>query len=232
MNRRSFAALAALLLAAPAAPALAAKPPDTWDGLVRVKSKRLQGVYLLPGADFRGYTKVQLDPTEVAFRKNWQRDVSDSAMTLGGRITDREAQEIASQARTGFDEIFAKVYADAGYPVVTTSGPDVLRVRTAVANLYIDAPDQQDSIGRSRTYSVQAGEATLILEARDSLTGAVLGRAVDRRAAGDLQGSRRTSVSNRADFTALFTDWAKASVQGLATLKELSPIGSTGLPTR
>ena len=51
-----------------------AKAPSTWDGLVLTKSKHFDLVYLQPGADFRGYTKVMIDPTEVAFQKNWQRD--------------------------------------------------------------------------------------------------------------------------------------------------------------
>src|SRR5688500_6188833 len=35
----------------------AAPPPATWDGLTHVKAKKVDAVYLLPGADFRGYTK-------------------------------------------------------------------------------------------------------------------------------------------------------------------------------
>jgi hypothetical protein len=38
----------------------------------------------------------------------------------------------------------------------------------------------------------------------------------------------RTSVSNRADFSRLFKTWAKASTNGLATLKSLSPINADG----
>ena len=232
MNRRSFATLAAIALATPAAPSLAReRPPPTWDNLVLVNSKKLKAVYLLPGADFRQYTKVQLDPTDVAFAKDWQRDQNNSAIGLSRRITDDEAQKIADQVRTGFEDIFAKAYADAGYPVVTAPAHDVLRVRTAVANLSIDAPDN-NSIGRSRTYSVEAGSATLVVEARDSLTGAVLGRAVDSRAAGDEIASLRTSVSNRADFSRLFKSWAKASANGLDVLKSLSPINADGQSRR
>lgn len=226
MNRRSFTVLAAVaaVSAAAAAPSQAAKPPASWDGLTRVKAKKLDSVYLLPGADFRGYTKVQLDPTEVAFRKNWLRDINDQTISLSGRLSNADAQKIADQARTGFEEIFAKAYADAGYQVVTAPGPDVLRLRTAVVDLYLDAPER-DYPGRSRTYSVQAGEATVILEARDSQTGALLGRAVDERAAGDnFRAMDRNRVTNRADFEQLFKTWAKASVNGLGVLKEMSPI--------
>ena len=218
MNRRSFAALAKT------------KPPATWDNLVLVNSKKLQAVYLLPGADFRQYTKVQLDPTDVAFAKDWQRNLNDEAIGLSGRITDEDAQKIADQVRTGFNDIFAKAYADAGYPVVTTPARDVLRVRTGVANLVISSP-QVDTFGASRSYSVDAGSATLILEARDSMSGAVLGRAVDSQVADDI-GGLRTSVSNRADFSRLFKSWAKSSTNGMAVLKSLSPINEDGEPAK
>ena len=64
-HRLFMAAIASAMLLA--GPADAARPPDTWDGLVKVKSKRLDIAYLQPGADFRGYPMVMLEPTEVAF---------------------------------------------------------------------------------------------------------------------------------------------------------------------
>lgn len=230
---RNFAAamIAVTMLAGAAQPAVAAKVPDTWDGLIRVKSKRLSAVYLLPNADFRAYTKVMIDPTQVAFRKDWQRDYNSSTVGLSRRIDDKEAQKIADLARTGFGDIFVKAYQKAGYQVVTTPAPDVLRLSTAVINLAVDAPDQMTA-GMVRTYSADAGEATVAIEARDSTTGAILGRAVDRRYAGDSGPYRRSSVSNRADFARLFEDWAKASANGLATLKSLSPIDTNGALAR
>ena len=56
------------------------------------------------------------------------------------------------------------------------------------------------------------------------MTGAILGRAVDSKIAGDNSVAWRTSVSNRGDFRVLVEDWAKVSVNGLAELKALSPI--------
>jgi len=69
---------------------------------------------------------------------------------------------------------------------------------------------------------VDAGESTLVIEARDSQTNAVLGRVFDRRIAGDF-GSIRNSVSNRADFLDMFRSWARASVQGRDSLKGRPP---------
>ena len=90
MDRRQLlpAALAAFAMAA-AGPALAAKPPTTWDGLLKVKSKRFDLVYLKPGATFTGYTKVKLDPTEVSFEKNWRRYYNSQGMSLSRDVSRR-----------------------------------------------------------------------------------------------------------------------------------------------
>ncbi|HEX7857119.1 MAG TPA: DUF3313 family protein [Sphingobium sp.] len=202
---------------------LSAQPPHEWDGLVRVKAKHMDAVYLLPQADFTGYTKVMLDPTEVAFRKDWQRDTS----TVTKRISDEDARRILESARTGFEEIFRKAYVDAGYQVVTTAGPDVLRIETAVINLDVQAPDIMTA-GRSVTFSSEAGSATLAIEARDSVSGALLGRAVDEKVMGDLRPYLRNSVTNSAEFEEAFSAWAKRSAAGLGELKALSPIDANG----
>lgn len=223
MSRRLLAAFAAVSLTLAAAPALSASPPASWDGLTHVQSKRFDAVYLLPGADFRGYTKVMLDPTEVAFRKNWLRDYNATSMDLDQRISNADAQKILDNARTGFEDVFRKAYADAGIQIVTEPGPDVLRLRTGVANLSVSAPDQMTA-GRSATFSRDAGSATVVIEARDSVTGALLGRAVDSRTLDDNMMLRRNSVTNRSDFERLFRQWANISVEGLKELKAMPPI--------
>ncbi|TMJ20173.1 MAG: DUF3313 domain-containing protein [Alphaproteobacteria bacterium] len=201
---------------------LAAQDPETIEGLTKIEGARADVLYLLPDVDFRAYTKVMLDPTEVAFRRNFVRNYNRTVGT-GRRIGDEAVQRAADQFRTGFGQIFADAYRNAGYEVVTQPGPDVLRLRTGVLNLYVAAPDQM-SAGRTRSYSVEAGEATLVIEARDSLSGALLGRAFDQRLAGDNMAALRTSVSNRADFEQLFRHWARASVRGLEELKASSPV--------
>jgi hypothetical protein len=232
MTRHRFSVTAATLMSAmTCAAALAAESRSaSWDGLIAVESKRLDAVYLMPDADFRTYTKVMFDPPEVALKKNWLRDYNRTAGDLSGQISNADVQRAFETIRTQFGNIFAKVYSDAGYQVVTAPGPDVLRVRTGVMNLSVTAPDTRP--GSSRTFSRDAGEATLILEARDSESGAVMGRAVDRRLAGDTSRLIRNSVTNRSDFSLLFAGWAKASVDGLAELKALSPVDVGALPAK
>lgn len=219
--------LSALALAACATPAVA-KAPATWDGLVQVKSKKLELGYLLPNADFRAYSKVTFDAPEVAFSKNWQRDFNSSTMTLGGRVTDKDMRDMVDAAKQSLSEVFPKRFTREGFQVVTEPGADVLRLSLAIIDLEVNAPER-DTPGITRSYSVDAGEATFAIEARDSITGQLLGRAVDRREAGDGPVYRRTSVSNMADFEELFDTWATITARGLNELKSMSPVNTDGI---
>jgi len=97
-------------------------------------------------------------------------------------------------------------------------------VATGVINLYINAPDVM-SAGTTRTYTANAGEATLVIETRDSLTGALLGRVVDRRETRESGHAQITNrVTNTSDFRVLFKDWANVTIKGLDELKAHSPV--------
>lgn len=203
---------------------LAEKMPTEWDGLQRVSAKKFDYAYILPGADFREYTKVMIDPTEVAFRKNWVRDWNNSHADLTMKVSEKEAREKLALVQSGFEEIFTKAYQDAGYRVETTAAPDVLRIKTAVFNVDVVSPDLMTP-GRVYSFSREAGGASLMIEVRDSMTGALLARGVDSRLAGDDgRATRRTSVSNKVDFERLFKTWSKMSVDGLAALKAVPPV--------
>ena len=225
---RAFKLLATAVALAVVAPGVSAKAPATWDGLVQVKSKKVGLAYLLPDADFRIYSKVMFDPPEVAFSKNWQRDYNRSTMTLSGRVSDKDVREAVDGAKTSLAKVFPERFIQEGYQVVTEPGPDVVRLSLAIIDLDVSAPER-DLPGRSRTYSLDAGEATFAIEVRDSLTGQLLGRAVDRREAGEGPGYRRTYSSNNADFEALFDTWAKISARGLTNLKAASPVNTDGI---
>jgi hypothetical protein len=204
-------------LLAPSPHAAAALPPP-YEDLVQVKSKKLDAVYLLPGANFSGYSKIMVDPVQVSFRKDWVKETNRSR-GLSGKIDEEDAQRIAQAARSGFESIFTSAFKAKGYEVVTNPGGDVLRLSPAIANLYINAP-QSGGPGISRTYTVEAGGATLVLEARDSTTGAILGVAIDRsETRGSGYATLTSSVSNRADFEQLFKRWADICIKGFEQLK-------------
>jgi Protein of unknown function (DUF3313) len=209
----------AVLLAAPVTAQAAA---ESWDGLVEVNARSIDTAFLAPGADFRPYTKVMLDEPEVAFRQNWMRDMNRSSRGLGGRVTEQDAARILDSVGAGTIDLFTNAFTNAGFEVVTRAGPDVLRISTAVVNLVVNAPDTM-AAGRTTTFTSNAGEATLILEARDSQTNALIARIVDRRETRGF-GGRTNRVTNTADFRALANDWARIAANRLTALKEMSPV--------
>lgn len=220
--------LAAFALTA-AMPLAAAKLPATWDGLVEVKGKKLEAVYLLPDADFRSYSKVMLDPSQVAFQQDWRQNYNNTAISLGNQVTAQQVQQDIAEAEAGLNKIFAEAFTKEGYQIVTAPGPGVARVGVAVVDLSITAPQTEAGFGAN--FGVDAGEATLVVEVRDSVTNQLLGRGLDRRAAGADEGDGfpRNAVTNREDFKALFQTWASIAAKGLTELRASSPINTEGL---
>jgi hypothetical protein len=200
------------------------------DGLVKVKSQRFDEIYLRPGTELRSYKSVMLSPAQVTFAASWLKDMNAQPIPLVKRTTIEDAERIADKMRTGFVDVFTNVFKSTGFEVVAAPGPDVLSLSLHVIDLYINAPSTVTlSEQPSRVYTFDAGKATLALEVRDSTTGALLERVVDRRTAGD-RGSFRSSlmitnpVSNRFNFDRLFDTWARDWVKSVDELKGQPPV--------
>jgi hypothetical protein len=230
MNILSRIAAMSLVCFAGAA-ALAQQPPaaatNRGDSLVLVKSRQVDKAWLLPGADFRPYRKVLLRKAEVVFQHNWLRDVNSNSISRIGRVTPAEALKIVDDARAGFDQVWAAAFTSAGFEVVAAPGDDVIEVVPRVVDLYVNAPDVS-SPSITRSYTVEAGEATLKMDVRDSRLGTLLGRVSDHRPTDSAMRARlATAATNRAEFEHLFATWARIAVQGLQDLKGASPLPDT-----
>jgi hypothetical protein len=211
-------ALLALLCFASFAFGQASESPD---GLVKITPRRMEMAWLRPGADFRPYTKVIVQPTQVAFQPNWLKDYNLNAAG-GSWVTQEQADKIMAAAQTNFDDIFRDAFRKAGYEVVAAPGPDVLRVISGVLDLDVNAPLGQ-SAGQT-TWIITAGQAALIVEVRDSTTNALLGRVADKRETQNLGRQIATSATNLYDFRLLFSLWAGICANALVDLKAASPI--------
>lgn len=223
-----LAATFVLSLLSPAAANAAASP----DGLVPVRLRGFDEAYLLPHADFRPYTRVLLEGARVSYRKGWLRDANDRGTTLIGRVTDDDARAFLESARRGFDGEWAEAFRDAGFEVVAASGEGVLRIAPRVVDLSVSAP-AATTTGISRSFTTQAGEATLELEVRDSVTGALLGRIRDRR--GTMKSPTLQRVfpgDGERDFRQLFGQWAVIAARELGTIRTHSPLPGTLSPGR
>lgn len=176
------------------------------DGLEKVNSKDVDLAYMRPGASLAAYSKVMLGPVDVAFSKNWDPKRPGSNL----KISNKEREKIRSgTAKLVWDEFVKTLGAKGGYPIVEVAGPDVLKLKVSIINLYVTAPDVPTA-DRIRTYVSSAGEMTLVLEVLDSETGQVLSRVVDRQEADSLGGRMTWSngVTNAAEAKIIASGWA------------------------
>ena len=80
-------------------------------------------------------------------------------------------------------------------------------------------------VSPSNIFVSELGEVTLVAELRDSETGQILARGVDRRVIGRQVGGtlyRATKVKARGDVKMLFDAWAELLRQRLDQIRELS----------
>jgi uncharacterized protein DUF3313 len=213
--------LASLLMCLMIPLADAKKQPETWDGLNLKKVKGLDAVYVRPDVEFTPYKSVLLDDVQIEFAKNWARNMSNSSTSVGykRKPTAEDMQEIKDGLSKLMHEVFLEELTKHGYTVVTSAAEDTLHVRTAIIDLYINAPDNDDP-GITRTYTTSSGSMTLVLECRDGPTGQLLARVVDGRA-DDTPGGKfewTTKASNTNAARRILQDWARKLREGLDRL--------------
>ncbi len=199
-----------MLMAPPPVFAQKKEPPqETHDGLTLVPDRKVATAYVDLDADFSVYDKIMILDCYVAFKKDWQRGKKRSGSHI--RISSSDMEKIKTDVAGLFREVFTeKLGGDGGYEIVEAAGDNVLLVRPAIIDLDITAPDTMQA-GRSRTYTSSAGTATIYIELYDSVTGDILARAADRKAARSVGGnmSYTNRVTNRADARRMLGTWAE-----------------------
>jgi hypothetical protein len=208
--------LLSIIMASAIAPAMAKDdPPEvSIEGLELVDKDRRGEIYADPDIDWSLYTQTMLDPATVAFRRHWQRDQNRS---YAFKIRAKDMEKIKTSMSELFDEVFSKELSEnGGYTITDQAGDDVMRIKPAIVDLDVYAPDTLNSPGRSMQFTESAGRMTLKLEIYDSVTGDLIATASDRREAprrGYMQWT--TSVTNRAEARRMFQRWAKDLVKRL-----------------
>ena len=208
--RRSVMLISMLLIAVSASAQSASQRRDiaealSVDGLKEIKVKGIDMAFARPGASLAGYSKVRIEPISVSFHKNWNPTVPGSRFRLS-----TEQQE---NIRNGVGKLVYDTFVDElqknGYDIAKTAGPDVLDVQAAIINLYVNAPDVPTA-GRVRTYTVSAGEMTLVAALADSETGEVIARVFDRTEGRNVGNFTLSSnVFNVAEARAAAASWAR-----------------------
>lgn len=207
MNFRTLVAVSLASIAGIAeATSSQAASSATAEGLVAVHSRNFDELYLRPDANLAGYRKVMIDPVRVGFHKDWLRYgyTANAVRPVGEENATRIARDIAGDAQANIVEAFRA----RGYEIVSTPAPGVLRLTLGVADLYVNAPERH-SPWRERSFTREAGQAVLLLEVRDAVSGTLLGRVAHLGIAEQMgRFTRANNVSNRFWFDALSRRWA------------------------
>jgi hypothetical protein len=187
-------------------------PPETIDGMKLVPDTRMALVYADPGVDLSTYDQLLLIDAQVAFRKNWQRDINRDTPV---RVSDEDMQRIKGELSALFREIFSRELEMAGFELVEHQAPNVMIVRPAILDLNVAAPETASS-GRTRNIQQTAGDMTLFLELRDSITGDILVKALDFQFdRSNVTPFMMDSTRNENAARRILTNWAQVLVMGL-----------------
>jgi hypothetical protein len=191
-------------------------PPE---GLVAARASNLDQLYVRPNTDLAGYTKAMIDPVQIGFRKDWNQSQQDSK-GLTRRLRPDDVRSIADGITSGMQTSIVEAFKARGYEIVAAPGPGVLRLSPSATELYVNAADETPA-GMTRFFTKDAGEATLILEAHDAVSGALLARVVDHRSSRQTKGTQirdlrmTTNVSSGFWLDEMFTRWATACAGAL-----------------
>jgi hypothetical protein len=205
IDRRGRAAMAAALALGLIVASLAAadSPSSPFPGLDLVASKNVGALYRRPDVDPSAYGKIMIGEPVVEFSKNWNPR-NYGTYGLSATQLQRIRVDLAALAKS----TFTQVLSDGGYAVVTEVADGVLYITPNIVNVFINAPDTQTA-GRSRTYTMDAGSMTLVLQVNDAVTGTLLAVALDQRRSGSSTMQWATSVSNRAAANDMLKGWAE-----------------------
>lgn len=183
------------------------------EGLVTVPSSQLDQVHLRPDADLAGYRKVLIEPVRVEFARDWTTNAYNRIPPRA--IAPQEAKRIVGAAASSVERALADAFRARGYEIVAAPGPGVLRLSPGVAELFVNAPNAA-SPSPTWTFTREAGQATLRLEARDAASGTLLGRVVHQATAQQMgRLELANEVTNQSWFDALFRRWAVNCAEAL-----------------
>lgn len=174
--------LSLLIVACTLAPPALQTGPDaerTFDGLVRVDNSRFRDAWADSEVDFSQYNKVMPGGARFGFRAV-SKTPGRTSLSRGTQgefwISDANRDKLVDTVSGVFKEELSKAQ---GWEAAGEVGIDVLILRGALLDIVSFVPPEM--IGRSEIYLSSVGEATLVVEGIDSMSGEVVFRTMDRR---------------------------------------------------
>ena len=185
----------------------------TDDGLVRVPSRDIGGVYRDPESSFMQYRRVMLEPPSIGFVEGWREKHPD--------VTQVDMARLLTEAMQLFREEFAREFVRRGtYTFADEPAPDVVLVVPNIQDLDIPTPD----VG-ARMYGNGPITMKITGDLRDASTGKLVGRVILIEPAevfGHKEGSTNR-VMNAHEQRLLYAKWTRLVREALDVAKAARP---------
>lgn len=182
----------------------------TYDGLERREKSTIQNVWIKPDVDLASYSRYMLD-VDLEFRV--PRDDDGLSRVREFPLSEADQESLTSIAETTFrDELLkSRYYSEAQEPA-----PDVVHIHIRLMDIVALAPnepgnrvgDSDEIAGAAFGVVSSVGEATLVGEVFDSISGEIIARFVERRAGRQAVGGVQSSrASGWAEIVPGIRNW-------------------------
>ncbi|RLA37439.1 MAG: hypothetical protein DRR15_02035 [Gammaproteobacteria bacterium] len=223
MKNILFVILVLGLVACTARPTIDTSPGAkfSYDGLAPVTNSRFEEAWADPDVDLREYKKVIAAAAEFEFRTHLKSRTSSAGRGRGAiefRMSDEAKQKLIDEVTAAFANELQSVK---GWEFVEEPGEETLILVGRFLDIVSHVPRSAGGTGEVMISSV--GEVTLVIEAKDSLSGETLFRAVQRSTIKDRAGSIYVSPNNVASWSQVrlwAAKWATALREGLESINE------------
>jgi hypothetical protein len=190
----------------------------SYDGLHAIDNSIFRLAWADPDIDFSRYNKIMAGGAFLEFRA--VRRTSTTRMNSSASefyIDDTNKERLREETTTIFGEELAN---STRFTMTEEAGPDVLIISGGLHDIVSNVPPER--MGRSDIFISSVGEITLVLEVADSVSGEVIFRAVERRAAQRAGGQamRSNTVTNWSEVRRLLRRWATTLREGLDAIPE------------
>jgi len=190
----------------------------SFDGLHRVDHASMAMVWVRPGLDLSGYNKIRLVGAGIEYR---------SVKPLTGTTRSNSSRSefpLDEKQKATFQKVVQEVFLEElrksqYYTLVTEEGTDVLEIKGGLLDVVSSVPP--DQMGRGDNFITKIGEATLVLEFRDSQSEEILARTADRTAFAPVYAQRSSRPMNVSEVRRSIRQWASLLTDRLDALHEL-----------
>ena len=190
----------------------------SFDGLHKIDNSAFHDAWADPDADWARYDQFIAGEAFFEYRAVKKSakysNIRPPASTDEFYIDEKDRERMKREVSDIFDEELTK---SERFTETKEPGPNVLIIRGGLHDIVSRTPPEL--ITRGEIYIRAFGEATLVLEVVDSMSGEVIARAVERREAGNSAFmTEANTVTGWAEVRRLARRWALTLRKGLDSL--------------